>query len=160
MKKILVISDTHRENYRMMQLLEGEEAYDMVIHCGDAEGAEDHLRYEANCPSYVVKGNNDIFSDLPREVLIEIEGKRVWITHGHNYYVSMGPEMIVDEARSRDIDVVMYGHTHHPLIETIGGVLAINPGSLTYPRQQNRRPSYVVIEVDEQGDFKPEIHYL
>ena len=41
------------------------------------------------------------------------------ITHGHYYYVSAGLEDIKKEARGRGMDIVMFGHTHRPLIERI-----------------------------------------
>ena len=44
----------------------------------------------------------------------------------------------------------MYGHTHTPVVEEENGILVINPGSLTFPRQQGRRPSYAVMEIEEE----------
>ena len=54
----------------------------------------------------------------------------------------------------------MYGHTHRPVIEEVGGVLVINPGSLTYPRQSNRKPSYIVMEMNENEEPVFQIHYI
>jgi hypothetical protein len=65
-----------------------------------------------------------------------------------------------EEARSRGVDIVMYGHTHKPVIDTSGGMIAVNPGSLTYPRQAGRRPSYILMELDEEGKAHFSIHYL
>ena len=56
---------------------------------------------------------------------------------------------VAEEAKSRDCDAVFFGHTHKPVIEEIDGVLAINPGSLSYPRQHGRKPSYVILETDK-----------
>ena len=81
------------------------------------------------------------------------------MTHGHNYYVSMGSEIIAREARARGFDIVMYGHTHKPVVNRQEGIIAVNPGSLSYPRQEGRRPSYIVMEVEgEKADFV--IEYL
>ena len=76
---------------------------DMVIHCGDAEGSEYALSSAAECPVYIVLGNNDFFSDLPREITLDIGSYKVWVTHGHNYYVSMGNETIKKEAIDRGV---------------------------------------------------------
>ena len=46
----------------------------------------------------------------------------------------------------------MYGHTHRPLIELEGDIIAINPGSLSYPRQDGKKPSYVIMTLDEDGE--------
>ena len=156
--KVLIVSDTHRKNENYFKALERVKP-DLVIHCGDAEGGEYVLSNAAACPVQIVLGNNDFFSYLPRELELELGSFRVWVTHGHNYYVSMGSEVIKREARARGFDIVMYGHTHKPSVDRQGGVIAVNPGSLSYPRQEGRRPSYVVMEVEgERADFA--IEYL
>lgn len=156
--KVLIVSDTHRKNENYFKALERVKP-DLVIHCGDAEGGEYVLSNAAACPVQIVLGNNDFFSYLPRELELELGSFKVWVTHGHNYYVSMGSEVIKREARARGFDIVMYGHTHKPSVDRQGGVIAVNPGSLSYPRQEGRRPSYVVMEVEgERADFA--IEYL
>ena len=108
--KILIVSDTHKKNENYFKVLEMHHP-DMVIHCGDAEGSEYALSSAAECPVYIVLGNNDFFSDLPREITLDIGSYKVWVTHGHNYYVSMGNETIKKEAIDRGVDIVLYGHT-------------------------------------------------
>ena len=46
----------------------------------------------------------------------------------------------------------MFGHTHKPYLETKDGVTILNPGSLSYPRQEGRRPSYMIMDIDEAGE--------
>lgn len=157
--KILIVSDTHRKNDAYFQVLQLQRP-DMVIHCGDAEGSEYALTQAADCPVKIVLGNNDFFSELPRELELSVGSYKVWVTHGHNYYVSMGNEMIKEEAAARGADIVMYGHTHRPVIDTSGSVIALNPGSLSYPRQEGRRPSYMVMELDREGEAHFTLVYL
>ena len=157
--KVLIVSDTHRKNDNYFVALEREKP-DMVVHCGDAEGSEYVLTEAAGCPVYIVPGNNDFFSTLPRELDLEIGPYKVWVTHGHNYYVSMGNEHIRQEALIRGADIVLYGHTHRPVVDRTGKVIAVNPGSLSYPRQEGRRPSYVVMEVGDDGKVDFVIKYL
>lgn len=106
-RKILIVSDTHRKNDNYFTLLERQKPLDMVIHCGDAEGSEYALSQAADCPVQIVLGNNDFFSNLPRELEFEIGRYHVWVTHGHSYYVSVGCERIKQEARERGVDIVM-----------------------------------------------------
>lgn len=134
--KILIVSDTHKKNENYFKVLEMHHP-DMVIHCGDAEGSEYALSSAAECPVYIVLGNNDFFSDLPREITLDIGSYKVWVTHGHNYYVSMGNETIKKEAIDRGVDIVLYGHTHRPVIDIDDDIIAVNPGSLSYPRQED-----------------------
>lgn len=156
--KVLIVSDTHRKNDNYFRVLQMHSP-DLVIHCGDAEGSEYALSEAADCPVQIVLGNNDFFSYLPRELDLKIGPYKVWVTHGHNYYVSMGNEVIKREAAARGVDIVMYGHTHRPVVDKKGKIIAVNPGSLSYPRQEGRRPSYIIMEVGERDvDFT--IEYL
>ena len=53
----------------------------------------------------------------------------------------------------------MYGHTHKPVVDREGSVIAVNPGSLSYPRQEGRRPSYIIMEAEEE-EVRFSIEYL
>ncbi len=158
--KVLIVSDTHRKNDNYIRVLERVAPIDMVIHCGDIEGSENLIAESAGCPVQMVTGNNDFFSDLPREKEFMIGKYKVWLTHGHNYYVSMSNENLKHEARMRGVDIVMFGHTHRPVVDYGEDVIAVNPGSLTYPRQEGRRPSYIIMDLDREGKAHFTINYL
>lgn len=158
--KILIISDTHRKNENFMKVLKKLGRPDMVIHLGDVEGSEYTIQRAAGCPVEFVAGNNDFFSDLPSEKTLQIGRYCVMITHGHRYYISMGNEMLKREAVAQGADIVMYGHTHRPVIDISDKITAINPGSLSYPRQDNRKPSYIVMEIDDAGMAHFELKYV
>ncbi len=157
--KVLIVSDTHKKNENYFKVVEMHKP-DMVIHCGDVEGSEYALSEAAECPVHMVLGNNDFFSDLPRELVLDIGPYKVWVTHGHNYYVSMGNETIKREAKARGMDIVCYGHTHRPVVDIDDDVIAVNPGSLAYPRQEGRLPSYVIMEIDRFGESHFTIAYV
>lgn len=158
--KILIVSDTHHNNENYLKAVEKTAPLDMVIHCGDIEGSEYLIAKSAGCPVQMVMGNNDFFSDLPREKEFSIGKYKVWLTHGHNYCVSMGNETIKREAKERGVDIVMYGHSHRPVIDMDHEVIAVNPGSLTYPRQEGRRPSYIIMDIDRNGEAHFTINYI
>lgn len=158
--KVLIVSDTHKHHENLIRVLEREQNLDLMIHLGDAEGYEDDIADMAGCPLEIVAGNNDFFSTLPREKVLQIGKYKVLITHGHYYYVSSGVEDIIRDAAGRGMDVVMFGHTHRPLIECMKGVIALNPGSLTYPRQEGKKPSYALMEIDKKGEAHFAIEYL
>ena len=148
--KILVVSDTHRKLENLKVILEREQPMDLLIHLGDAEGDEDSIAEMAGCRLEIVAGNNDFFSNLPREKELRIGSYRVLITHGHYYYVSAGIADIEREAAAQGYDIVMFGHTHRPVIDYTRDVIALNPGSLSYPRQEGRRPSYIMMDLDKE----------
>lgn len=158
--RVLIVSDTHGKHENLREVLRTEPRFDKMIHLGDAEGYEDEIAAMADCPLEIVAGNNDFFSMLEREKEIWVGKYKVLITHGHYYYVSAGIKDIKMEARGRGMDIVMFGHTHRPLVDQSGSVIALNPGSISYPRQDGRRPSYIVMEIDSNGDAAFTIKYL
>ena len=149
--KILIVSDTHGRHRNLEEILDREGPIDMLVHLGDVEGGEDYICALADCETHIIAGNNDFFSDLSREQEFFIGKYRVFITHGHSYYVSMGTKELKKEARRRGVDIVMYGHTHVPYIEIGDDVTILNPGSISYPRQPGRKPTFLIMEIDEEG---------
>ena len=145
--KVLIVSDTHKSHRNLERIIEKEKPFQMLIHLGDVEGAEDYIEALADCPVHIVRGNNDFFSDLPAEQEFFIEGHHLFITHGHYYGVSLGA------------DIVMYGHTHRPSLEEENDLVTLNPGSVSYPRQAGRDPSYIVMQADERGGVDFQICY-
>ena len=157
--KVLVVSDTHGKNRMLEEIVKRVGPVDMLVHCGDVEGSEDYIASLVNCPVHIVAGNNDFFTDLDREEEFMIGTHRVMLTHGHYYYVSLSTQEIRREAQARGCDVVLYGHTHKPMVEFQKGVAVCNPGSLSYPRQEGRRPSYLILELDREGELHYTINY-
>lgn len=157
--KVLICSDTHGKYDNLLDVIEKEGPFDLLIHCGDTEGGEYKIRTAAGCDCKIVKGNNDYFSDLPKEAVFPLGGKKVWVTHGHTYYVGLDTAMIKNEARAMGADVVMFGHTHKPFLEQ-SDVICVNPGSISYPRQADRRPSYMVLHIDKKGNWEFELRYV
>ena len=162
--KILIVSDTHRRDGNLLEVIEKTAPFDMMIHLGDTEGSEAYFKdWIKNdlCVVHVVRGNNDFFSHTEAEKEISIGKYRAFLCHGHMYGVSLGTENIKEEARSRKVNIVMFGHTHKPYLEYCSdGLVVLNPGSLSYPRQEGRRPSYIVMDLDKNGKANFEIKYL
>lgn len=158
--KILVVSDTHGKHGNLEKVLRKVKPIDALIHCGDIEGREGDITAAVECPAYMVAGNNDFFTDLPRELELDLGGHRLLIAHGHNYGVNMDLSRIVEEACARKKDIVLFGHTHKPVIVRKGPVTAVNPGSLSYPRQEGRNPSFAIMEIDHKGEVHFTLNYL
>lgn len=158
--KILVVSDTHGRHENLEEIMRRAGRIDSMIHLGDAEGCEEYIRELAGCPLSIVAGNNDFFSDLDREEELQIGKYKVLITHGHYYYVAMGLEDLRKEALGRGMDIVMFGHTHRPYLNSNKGVTMLNPGSVSYPRQEGHKPSYALMEIDEEGEAHFCLKYL
>lgn len=158
--KILIVSDTHGREENLKKALEKTGPIDRLIHLGDVEGSEDYIRSLTKAPVSMVAGNNDWYSDLPKEELLTIGRYRVFLTHGHRYYVGMGHEGLIEQAALRKADIVMYGHTHCPCLVHQGALTLLNPGSLSLPRQEGHRPSYMLMEIDREQEAHYHICYL
>ena len=161
--KILIVSDTHRRDGNLRAIIEKQSPFDMLIHLGDTEGSEAYFKEwvnNDNCVIRVVRGNNDFFSQTDKEKEISIGKYRAFLTHGHMYGVSFELETIKEEARARKADIVMFGHSHRPIVDIDKDIIAVNPGSLTYPRQEGKKPSYIIMELDYKGKAHFTICYL
>lgn len=158
--KILIVSDTHRRHGNLETVLENVGKMDLLIHLGDAEGEEDYIEAIADCPVEIIAGNNDFFSNLDKEKVILLGKYKVLLTHGHYYNVTVGVERLKEEARERGINIAMFGHTHRPYLEIGNEIVILNPGSISFPRQEGRKPSYILMEIDDRGEAHFTINYL
>lgn len=160
--KALIVSDTHGDERNLYRVLKEIGPIDMLIHAGDAQGREDDIYAAAGCPVKIVLGNNDFCSELEYTEEFSFGCHKVLLTHGHKERVYFGTERLFYKALEVGADIVIYGHTHIPTVEYEHefGVYAVNPGSLTLPRQEGRRPSYIIMETDKNGDVKFTVNYL
>ena len=126
----------------------------MLIHCGDVERDEDYIRAAAGCPVCMVAGNNDWGSDLPQEIVTEIGKYRVFITHGHRYYVPFEMDRLKAAAKERNAQIVIFGHSHMPYLQEEDGITFLNPGSISKPRQVSFEPTYAIMKLDDRGEMK------
>ena len=111
---------------------------ELILHAGDVGGAAilDELRLIA--PVRAVFGNTDPPDDpeLSTELNLDVNGLRVHVSHGHEVG-SPSPDKL---AARYDADVVVYGHTHRPLVTRLDATLFVNPGAAG-PKRFNISPS-------------------
>lgn len=157
--KIMIVSDSHGRCYYLERALSRVKPLDLLIHLGDLEGDEEYVRAAADCPVEMVSGNNDYFSHIEREKLIFVGHYKILLTHGHRYGVNYGTEMIKETAIMKGADIVMFGHTHRPLIDLDDSIWAINPGSITQPRQENHIPTFIIMDLDSKGEAHFTLNY-
>ena len=150
--RILVISDSHGRNDDVAGVIRQVGPIDAMVHCGDVERGDDYVRSLISGPVYMVSGNNDYFLDLPPKIITKIGNYRVMIVHGHTYHVYRDTSYLRKCALEEKVDVVMFGHTHVPYIDIGPDLTILNPGSLSYPRQADRKPTFLMMEIDEDGN--------
>lgn len=160
MTKIIIISDSHGDLDNVRKIMKKEKDADAVIHLGDLIGQDEQLKEICKCPIYKVKGNGDFLSDNPISDVIEIAGNRIFITHGHHYGVNYGLDKLYYAAQEMECNIAMYGHTHVPDNSVYGGMIIVNPGSVSLPRQMNHKPTYAVMKAEEQSRADIRIQYV
>ncbi len=144
--RILLLSDTHNDTNRIDDVLAQCGSLDMIIHCGDMERDFEYITcvVPPHLAMLAVCGNNDWQSDLPYFRIVELEGVRFYITHGHLERVKRDWEGLIRKAHQNDCQAVLFGHTHQRTDQRVGNIHIINPGSLCYPGC-----SYAILTVAE-----------
>lgn len=160
MKKVLLISDSHGNMDGVRKIIKDIGKVDMAIHMGDIIGQDELLREIVGCPVHIVRGNCDYSSSNPYSEVIIVGRNRIYATHGHIEGVNWSFDGIVAAAKEAECNVALYGHTHVPDISTFAGLLIINPGSVTNPRQLNRKPTYGILEIGDKGEINAHIEYV
>lgn len=152
-----VVSDTHRDKAAIRRAAEELRDTDLIIHLGDNDGDIEDLGELYKSKIISVRGNCDFMSRTPLELLEELEGIRILVTHGHKYDVKHNLQKLKERAIELEADVALYGHTHISEIDFEEGVWLINPGSAALPRDGYN--SVAIIEVID-GEIKADIKIL
>ncbi len=151
-RKILVFSDSHGYSNYLNKALEMHSDADMLVHLGDGAYDLSHLFPEhSNTPVLFIEGNGEeggwIRIDRRHAPLkfgfTELEGKRIFMTHGHRYDVKYGLSRLIAAGYEKGADIILFGHTHIPFSqyipagtpldyigETDRPLLVFNPGSI------------------------------
>lgn len=152
--KIGVISDTHRAIALAQKAIEQMGSPDMVLHLGD--NFTDAIKLAKLFPNIefeYVMGNCDFGYGDSSEKLLEISGKKLFMTHGHRYNVKNGYMELYERAKELGADVVLFGHTHCPMMERLGNVYIINPGSVSMPRCGSPKTCAILFIDEKKIDY-------
>ena len=154
--KLIVISDTHLRADRLIQRIREIENVDMILHLGDMVSDAEKIFRRLGKNTVEVRGNCDMVGDrIPLTRQLVWQNKTILMTHGHEYNVKSSLNRLYYKALETQSDIVLFGHTHKPMIETLEGILFFNPGSATYPREGSF-PSFGIISI-KNGEIQAEI---
>lgn len=147
--KALVFSDSHGLSAGMARMIQ-RETPDTVLHLGDFIADMQGLRARFPEVRFIgVAGNCDFFLGEPADRCFELEGVRIFMTHGHGYQVKQGLDSVAAAAGSRGAGLLLFGHTHRPVYEIKAGLHILNPGSVS--GVHTARKTYGIIEFSENG---------
>lgn len=152
--KALIVSDSHGARENLEEAVR-QTMPDCVYHMGDHIGdADDLRRVFPQIPIYAVCGNCDRLTPGPLLVLDELGGVRLMGCHGHQYGVKSGLTRLRYAAMEQNVQLCLYGHTHVPFCEAVGGITFLNPGACS-----GAVPTYAVVEA-EHGALHCRLHRL
>ena len=153
--RILVVSDTHGKNKELIESLNQKEKPDLLFHLGDYVRDGIILADELKLSSIIVRGNGDHpSSGFREEEVLEIKGKKIYLTHGHKLGVNFNLNRIFYRARELRADIALFGHTHIPIVEEKEGILFMNPGSVSLPRDGSNKKTYGIIKIGEKTEIE------
>jgi uncharacterized protein len=176
-----IISDTHipdraRSLDRLALDIFDQARVAEILHAGDVSAPRVLSQLGEIAPVYAVRGNRDWVSlaNLPYHQVRSYEGVQVGMTHGHGRwweymidrvdYIVRGYRLELFQPRLMEAfqgaRVVVFGHTHRPLLHQAGNVLLFNPGSPHFPDLKTSPPSVGLLHINAGGEVTGEIIYL
>ncbi len=148
--RVLIISDVHSDIDNLLSCLKKEsDTIDAVIFTGDGiDVVEDvEFNYE-HIKFYKVRGNTDYYSYEESEKIIELNGYKIFITHGNEYGVKSTLGLLKKKSKLLEVDITIYGHTHISRIEIEDGIYYINGGCISKERI-SRENTYSIITLGD-----------
>ncbi len=150
--KLILLSDTHiKKGQSLLSLLPQDltsiiKSSDIIIHAGDFESLECYNELRSLGKLVAVHGDTDVpelMRLLPERKVIEAEGVRIGIIH-KGQLASESTDGLRYLAKEMEVDVLIFGHFHHPIVEK-ADVLLLSPGSATVPGIAE--PSTIELEI-------------
>ncbi len=146
--RAIVLSDSHTDTSSLERAIDSQGKLDLIIHLGDVARDVDYIETSYYpIPVVSVLGNNDYrYGDY--EKVIDFDGHKLFLCHGHTQSVSSGYERLEATARRQGCECALFGHTHRGILQKHNdGFFILNPGSVSKPRGCS--PSFAVLETEE-----------
>lgn len=164
--KLMIASDIHGSSYYCRKMIEAyrQEEADRLLLLGDLlyHGPRNDLPKDYNPKEVIsmlnaiknellcVRGNCDTevdqmvldFPILAEYCLLELDGRTIFATHGHNFNPDNLPML-------KEGDILLNGHTHIPANQNMGTYTYMNPGSISIPKEGSAH-GYMIYD----GEFR------
>jgi putative phosphoesterase len=141
-RRIGLISDTH--GLVRPEVHGALAAVEMILHAGDVGGEEVLDELSTIAPVHAVSGNTDPPGDrrLHQALDISVGGFTIHVSHGHELGVPKPEKLLM----AYNAQVIVFGHTHEPLVVKADGRLVVNPGAAG-PARFDIKPSVAILEI-------------
>lgn len=158
MKKYIILSDTHipaRAKHLPKILLDACQEAEGIIHAGDWQTLDVFFELSAYAETVGVAGNVDpweIVDRFGKKKILAVENLKIGIVHGDGT-AKTTEERAWEAFANEDVDVIIFGHSHIPVIKRRENVTLFNPGSPTDKRRQQQY-SFGILEIGEEWNLK------
>lgn len=128
--RIAVISDTHGEVEKAETALLELDEFIGFFHAGDFY--QDYLKLRSKFPVDITAGVSGNLDPLiyPSCLVMEIINYKIMLVHGHEFNVKFNFNNLKFAAEEKEVDIVIFGHTHVAFSEREGNIVYFNPGSV------------------------------
>ena len=155
MTRILVVSDTHSKSLSVLPkaLFKEIAAADVVVHCGDYTSLSLLQELKNLAKRFVgVYGNMDtvdIRQEVSRKTVFDIGGKKIGVTHPYWGGEPFGIEETIAK-EFRNVDLILFGHTHDAWTGTVDGITLLNPGQ-AYSAYNTDKATAGIVTIGTEG---------
>lgn len=142
--KIVVISDTHiptRAKKLPDRIISDLQSANLIIHAGDWQTLEVYNELSKYGEVKGVVGNVDdanVQAHFPEKIILDLNGKKIGVVHGHGKGLTT-ERRVLEAFKDENVDCIIFGHSHIPVLKKLNDILLFNPGSATDKRRQ---PNY------------------
>ncbi|MBP1949651.1 metallophosphoesterase family protein [Virgibacillus litoralis] len=152
--KIIVVADTHmpgKSKQLPSRIVKELGSAELIIHAGDWKSMEVYSMLSKYADVKGVYGNvdgDDIKENFPLKEIIDVAGHKIGVTHGHGDKKTT-EKRAIEAFEDEAMDVIIYGHSHIPMLKYFKKTLLFNPGS---PTDKRTLPyySFGILEIDQE----------
>jgi putative phosphoesterase len=147
--RIGLISDTH--GVLRPEVFDHFAGVERILHAGDIGPADLLVELEVIAPVTAVRGNTDGFeirARVPAVAALELAGRRTVVVHGDQFGTPTPPAL---RAAYPAAEIIIFGHTHRPVVDRAEGRLVVNPGAAG-PRRFKLRPTIGLLTLGAEAD--------
>lgn len=129
----------------------------IALAMGNCDSKKYGLNLDAGKTGFGFKKNPEQLLEFFETVFLNVCGKKILLTHGHEFYVDFEFDTISIYAKKQNCSIVVFGHTHVPLLKEANGILLINPGSTSRPRMGSKK-SFAVLTIEKNKE--PTVEFI